>query len=235
MGRRIMTQEIVDRLLESFAADPGCFSRASRIAGVSHRTAKRAWTLGWPDLGIPPMSETIAEQQAAARALAERKAVAEVEAARDAKKELRVDAALNAARDREREGQIARAARDNALALQAISMNLAKKGHNIVQNLSDKELNKLSAPQKLKALKTMAEFNEKAATVADKAITLHRLIMGEPTGHVAHTHNHSHAHAHVAVPPDQMVSVIARAQKAVESARKRGILNVKAIDKKTGT
>lgn len=225
MSNRVIDKEFVDSLVDAFAAAPGNYSAAAKAVGCDHRTAKRAWAIGWPKKGIPPISQTIARQQEAARALAQRKASAEVEATRDAQKAIKMEAAIDSAKDREREGQIARLARDNAMGLQAVSLNLAKKGHNIVQNLTDEELNAMSPAAKLKALKTIAEFNEKAAVVADKAITLHRLIMGAPTATVQHNHTHQGAVAHVHVTPNEMVSVIKRAQEAVERATEAGIID----------
>ena len=229
MSARAITKEFVDAVVLAFAASPGNAAAVAAQVGCDHRTAKKAWSQGWPKYGVPPVSETIAEQQAAARALANRNANAKVEGTRDAQKEIKIEAALHAAKDREREGAIARAARDNALALQAVSMNLVKRGHIMTQNMSDADLQALPVSAQLKALKTMAEFAEKAAICADKAITLHRLIMGEPTEHVAHEHRHEHNHEHVHTAPADMVAVIARAQVAVERAKAAGILDAEVL------
>lgn len=228
MGGRVIDKAFVDGLLDAFAAKPGNAAAAAAQCKCDHRTAKRAWALGWPKYGIPPLSETIAAQQVAARALANREETAALEGNRDAHKQLKIEASMHAAKDREREGQIVRATRDSALALQAITMNLAKRGHILTQNITDAELQELTISGRLKALKTIAEFAEKAANTAEKAINLHRLIMGEPTSFIAVEHTHEHAHVHVS--NDEMVAVIARAQGAVERAQEAGILEAVVVD-----
>ena len=126
------------------------------------------------------------------------------------------------AREREQDGQIARGAKGNALAALAASAQLLKRGLKISQDLTVEDLAGLPPRDRIRTLKVIAEFNREAVAAAEAAIKLERLILGEPTETVRHEH------AHVHVTPEDMAATIAKASRAVERARERGVLDVDA-------
>jgi hypothetical protein len=137
---------------------------------------------------------------------------------------LAVEARTDAAKELDHDGQIARTAKHNALAALATGANLMKRGYELSKNLSDEELQGLTPLQRIKALKTISEFQRNAADCADAAVRLERLILGEPDAHVEHEHKHVHVH----VPAADMVATIDRANAAVQRAVERGIIDVDA-------
>ncbi len=46
-GKREITPDLYNRLVEAFRLKPGIYTFAARVCGVEHRTAKRAWMRGW--------------------------------------------------------------------------------------------------------------------------------------------------------------------------------------------
>ncbi len=222
MGRRVIDKPFVDKLTDAFSAHPGNASAAAKSAGCDHRTARRGWAVGWPAAGFRPISEVVAERQQAARALALQRSEDARTADFQAAEAIAERARLDMAREREQDGQIARGAKGNALAALATSAQLLKRGHKISQDLTADELAGLPVRERIKALKVIAEFNREATNAAEAAIKLERLIMGEPT----ETVRHEHAHVHVSA--EDMAATIAKASRAVERARERGVLDVEA-------
>lgn len=225
MARRTIDKDFVDRLTEGFAAHPGNASAAATFAHCDHRTARRGWAIGWPKQGFRPIMEVIAERQQAARALAVQRQADAREADYAAAQAIAEKARLDAARSTEEEGRIARGARNNAVAALMISQNLLKAGLKISQDLTEQELKSLKPSERIKALKVIAEFNREAVSAAEASIKLERLIMGEPTERVEHKHEHTVTVA----TPTEMVDMIDRANRALDRARQRGIIDATAV------
>jgi hypothetical protein len=127
-----ITRGQYEALVEAFRERPGVVAHAARRAKVTHRTAKRAWEIGWerPDWARP-ISEEIKTDQVAARAkLKAEQAKAEEQVAR-AKEgaELREKnklARLDAAEERSREAQAVRASLSTSLTMLANLGSLSK-------------------------------------------------------------------------------------------------------------
>lgn len=224
MGRRAITQEFYDSLVEGFARHPGSAAAAARWAKCDPRTARRGWAVGWPHDGFKPVSEAIADRQTAARAVLSERAGDEREAARDAAHDLTIRARTDAAKERAQEGQIVRTAKHNALAVASTAAILAKRGFKLAQDLTDEELGALTVMQRLKALRDIAEFNRAVALTSEQAIKLERLVLGEPTN------IEEHRHVHAVVASKDMADTIERASAALDRARKVGVvIDVEAI------
>lgn len=229
MGRRVITREFYDGLVEAYAAHPGNAAAASRAAGCDARTAKRAWAIGWPAYDFArPIKEVVRERQEAARALTVQReqaaAQAAIEGTRDSVMALRTQAELDKAKSMADDAQLAKGAKQNALAAAATAMNLLRRGFKISEGLTEEELHKLPPLQRINALRTISGFARDAVECADAAVRLERLILGDPTEVV------QHQHVHVSVTPNEMASVVSRAQAAVERARAAGIIDVTATD-----
>ncbi len=70
MAGRRLTKETWELLVEGFRKWPGKHTKAGKVAGTHHSTAKRAWTGGLTSypFGQIPIHRIIAEEQAAAKA-----------------------------------------------------------------------------------------------------------------------------------------------------------------------
>lgn len=222
MARRVIDKGFVDKLTDAFARAPANASAAAKLAGCDHRTARRGWAVGWPKQGFRAISEVIAERQQAARALAMQRQADERQAEFSAAEQIAERARLDMAREREQDGQIARGAKGNALAALATSANLLKRGHKISQDLTAEDLAGLPPKDRIRALKVIAEFNREAVAAAEAAIKLERVIMGEPTDVIRHEHAHVHVEA------KDMAATIEKANRALERAKQRGIIDTDA-------
>lgn len=222
MGRRVIDKGFVDKLTEAYGRAPGNASAAAKAAGCDHRTARRGWAVGWPKQGFRPIQEVISERQQAARALALQRDADSRQADYQAAKDIAERARLDAAREREQDGHLARTAKNNALAALATGANLLKRGFKISQDLRDEDLQELPPKDRVRALKVIAEFVREATAAADAAVKLERLIMGEPDMVV------QHQHAHVHVEAKDMADTIAKANRALERAKERGVLDVES-------
>lgn len=80
-GRRAITRQFYDLLVEGFRQNPGNFTRAAKFAGCDPRMSKRGWEEGWQKWrGLAfarPIREIIAEEEADAQQVAARKAAEE--------------------------------------------------------------------------------------------------------------------------------------------------------------
>lgn len=63
-----ITREKYDKLLEAYRDQPGNASTAARSAGVTRKTATRAWRTGWPKRKWPPIRTVLEEEVRLARA-----------------------------------------------------------------------------------------------------------------------------------------------------------------------
>ena len=72
MSRRAYTEETHGRLLEAFRAQGGRpnFNAAARVVGCQNKTARRAYMVGWPEKGMPPITTLLEDERLGRRALA---------------------------------------------------------------------------------------------------------------------------------------------------------------------
>jgi hypothetical protein len=85
-------------LLAAFVEAPGNVSGAARAASCHNDTARRAWEHGWPEQGLAPIHQVLAEQFTTTRALRAEKQAAEaaLEEARQAANEKLAEAEAKA-------------------------------------------------------------------------------------------------------------------------------------------
>ena len=221
-----MTLQRYTRICEAFEQAPGNFSWVVNRTGSDTITVRRAWLKGWPDKGFKPCSEHVQEQQEAARALAQQRREDARDADKDAAEKIASVARLDVAKEREKEGQVARLARNNALALLATAAQLAKTGFEVAKNLTPEDILGMPVRERVRALKVIAEFNSETVKLAEKAVALERTIMGEPE---VILHSHRHEHTVVQENPEDVGAMVERASKAVQRAKDRMAIDVKAL------
>lgn len=63
MTPRTYTRELYNKLLEGYRGAPGVHTKAARYAGVGWRTAKRAYTQGWPQVAWGKAIELVLREE----------------------------------------------------------------------------------------------------------------------------------------------------------------------------
>lgn len=191
MAKRAITDEVYNSLLNEFRLDPSHPYTVAKKAGVAPRTAMRAWELGWPGKGFPPIKETIEAEQQKARAMA----MAHHAARKATSQKERDDAIEHAAKVRLEEGQIVRLVRGSSLQALTVAVGLTGSARKLTKQLTDKidalaslpagDPAQLTTNQGLHMLKQIADLNRSINICAREALELERLHMGEPTSTVA--------------------------------------------------
>lgn len=83
VGKRAMTPELFNDLIRAFRLQPGIYSAAARASGCAHKTAKKAWLVGFPPKGFKPIKELMETERSQ---IAAHVALAEGEEAMEARK-----------------------------------------------------------------------------------------------------------------------------------------------------
>lgn len=134
MGRRALTEDIYDRLLETFRRVGNHPHEVGRAVGVDYRTAVRAWTLGWPKKKLESIQQVIEREQLYARAEIQAK-VRERQAVEDRKRQ---EASENAAKARAQEGQMVQLARVSALQALTVESQLVSSARQLSTMLKER-------------------------------------------------------------------------------------------------
>lgn len=241
MPKRPITKELFQRLIESYRSAPQNHKRAAELAGCDGRTAKRAWELGFSwareESGARrPIREIIAEEQELARARLdeERLVVAKQAAVEEAqrKAEIREKAARDATDARVQEAQLVRLARTASLqllgTLTRVSTGAAKVGEHIARSLDElasvdpatqlpKKLTALEMSALTRLMNSLTTSLRQANEAASRAMEMERTLLGEPSKIIGHVH--------VDLDMNEAADRIAVAQRAIDRARAKGIID----------
>jgi len=200
-GRRAITRDMWDALVAQARQTPGMYKIMARAAGLTERTVKLAWTLGFtygPKEFRRPIKDIIAEEQQIARARLQEQEQETMRQAAEAEARRRTEIAEKDRKDRTesrvQEGTMVRAARGNLLALYAMSAPIASKlaqlGKNVAASLEaytglgpdgkpkQMTLAEISMVTRLWNTYTMGQrqLNEAAA----RSMEMERLLLGQP-------------------------------------------------------
>lgn len=222
-GRRKLTRELYDALLQGYRSAPGNATRASAVAGCDHRLASRTWAEGWR--GLPwarPIRDVLAEEAQDARALAAR-ALREAEAARVRASE---DARAESVEALAQERAILRAARSDVLAVLVLAAELVPSMRVLTRVVSealrpgaDGSLPAIQPSAALGMLTRHASLVSKGLGAAETILALSRLDRGESTQRVEVT---------LGVPDDlpleAALTELASVEDTLREARARGLL-----------
>lgn len=189
MGSRAITPDLYERLVSAFRQDTN-IAKASRVAGCSQPTAKKAWHKAWPRKGFKPIADVMREEQIAARA----KLAAEHAARLASQQKEREDARQQAIQSRQQEGQMIVLGRTNALQATAVAGGLLKGARALaaeVQKQLDDESKKapadrMPAGQRLALIQRILACHESVVRAAHEQMRMERLFLGQPTDIIAH-------------------------------------------------
>jgi hypothetical protein len=224
----IVDEDKWHQLLEAFRHAPGKTTEVSKACGCSSTTAKRAWDIGWPDRGWPPIKAVIEDEGLLARAERIKKQQAEALIEREEllakqaqlEQEARIKAREDAVVARTQEAQMVALSRANTIALQTAAARLMRAGVREAKSL-DEELEKgvvtMTPFERTKFISAVAYLNESAVRAAKINIEMERQLLGEPTEVIG-----------VAVKDmtlDDAARTVVVASRALKRAAKRGMVD----------
>jgi len=191
MGRRAITEDVWQDLVDGWRQNPHSASAAARYAGTTAKTAQKAWENGFPQKGWIPVKIIMEQEKVKARAML----LAE-EAARTAvQQKEREDAIKQAAQTRVQEGQIVQVLRGTSLAAVSEGAQLASAARqlaawvqaqmklildSIANGSTTAEAAGLTVEKALARLDRISVIMERIARFALTAMQAERLHMGEP-------------------------------------------------------
>lgn len=185
MPKARISKEQHDLLVEAFRERPGVALHAAARAGVTYRTAKRAWDPGWPDPGwATPIRQLFEDEERSARAiLASEQALQAKESAQI--REERALARFDAARERAREAEGVRAALSNSLSLMANLAAFSRASIELSQKAAGQLLDEVAKGQvpwreAVLFLTKLSLVGERATSQLKETMTAIRLHLGEP-------------------------------------------------------
>lgn len=187
MGRRQITIDDFDALIEAYRMMPDNHLHASQWSGVARATAKRAWERGYPGFYAGKSIKQLFDEEAKD---ARRRLLAEQALARDAAEQERLDARRQAILARAEEGQMVGIARKVALGGTVTAATLGQMAQRMAreaQQLLEVELAKPLADREL-GVTALVKLSERIAKVQKQVIEtdhevmrLERLYLGQPT------------------------------------------------------
>ncbi|OHD23812.1 MAG: hypothetical protein A2Y38_17130 [Spirochaetes bacterium GWB1_59_5] len=234
-GRRALTRQMFDKLVEAYREAPGQHKFAGRNAGVFHTTAKKAWDDGWPTFswGTVPIKEIIRQEQTIARARA-----AEIDAARqEAAKRNAADAAVrgqelavqvavdrekvrqDAIKSRTEEAQAVRLARGNSISTMASLNRLLRSTGELVKGAEKRisENKDMTPLQVVKFAKDVSQAVKQTAEATHTAMQMERLLLGDNNGAMNDLP--------IDMSPEEAANEIKAAQAALTRAEALGLLD----------
>lgn len=188
-GKRSITREKYDALLDAFRRHGENFKAVAEDVGVHWQTAKRAWAKGWHEQKSKPwalpINGVIAKEQIEARAALAREKDLLVNDHRIARQDqLReaIEAGFTDLVDsRSKQGKVIRAARDNSIAALIVSQKLLKAAiplaDQIVAQLTDPAL---TVFERMRLMRQIVRFGSDAVEIAQIADEMERRALGEP-------------------------------------------------------
>lgn len=188
MPRRPITNQMYDKLLESFRAYPGEYARAARAAGCDPRTAARGWRLGWvkQNKAWAAISAVIEQEQLSARARVQEATAAEADRARTA---IAIDEAADrdkakadAIEARGQEAQMVRLLRaDVTQTLASVARTLPgmqKWATAVAKQMNERDPNDIREATRM--LEALSRVTERVAAAADRCMAMERRLLGQP-------------------------------------------------------
>lgn len=170
-----------DALLAAFRQAPGNIALAARTANVDWATAKRAWLVGWPRRrGMSAPIKEVLENELEAARTKRLKLQAHAQAMEE---ERLVQERLHAIKAREQEAQGAEVTRQNAVNLAVVAAKLTVMVDGLVEDLRQRQKTNttpLSVEEVSKLVRLAASTTATAARVVQAALTVQRVVTGNP-------------------------------------------------------
>lgn len=213
MGRRTLTKELYESIVEGYREAPGNFTHAARCAGIGWAAAKKAWEIGWPErTWAPPIKDIIAKEMEIARL--KRIEAEEEQAERDkiSRQKLRDDAVKTA----EQEARAVVQARGNAMGLSSVISKLLLGSLPLADRIKDElEKGSYTPQQALKIFVNMAYIVRQGTEAIRLALEMERTRLTEPI--------HDSLLKDIEnITPGEAVKQLESVQRTIERAKKLG-------------
>ena len=185
MAYRTIDREMYDKLIVAFREYGENYSKVARVVGVGPRTAKKAWSDGWPRRKFKAIKDVVGDDQLAARSAIEqsqRLAISERE-------QMLEEARENAIKARKQEGQMTQMARGGAINVLAAALKLLKTTGPLVRELEDEIYTELGKPKEertlgigkmMEVLERIGRYTQQGSSLAEVSMRLERLYLGAP-------------------------------------------------------
>jgi hypothetical protein len=213
--RRVITQEKYNRLLEAFRTRPGKIMYASRVAGVDRRTARRAWSKGWPTL--PPIEQVLDHEREQALIRAQTLADKAMERVQDEREALQKRAIAVTSE----EIRVVDRARSNAIKLLEAMASVTRSSELLTKRVAEvleATASEISPATCLKLLEQLARIQKQAIEAGDLVIKMERVRNGSPSELLDEQAKDDDASI------EESAGKIARAARALQRARELGIV-----------
>lgn len=178
----MISREKWDALVEAFRRRPGNKAAAAKAAGVTRKTAIRAWDRGYLNTAewAEPIKDVLAREQVIARARLARVAAGEEMATAVAEA-----ARLDASAQRREEAAIVRESRVGSMVLlrtvSQLAVSVQPLIHRLAAILDDRASDpNTTAEEILEVLEQVGRFARDANRCGETAVRLERLMLGEP-------------------------------------------------------
>jgi hypothetical protein len=240
MSKRAITPELFNDLIRAFRLQPGVYSAAARVSGVTHKTAKKAWLEGWPNKGFKPIKDQMEAERSQVRAHV---ALAEGEEAMAVRKEILEE--MERGIDGHLEGEASKVyamevkmeeARmlggirglitsnvDSLRALAGASEGLATKLAQSIRTHVDSEeelvFGTVEYNRAQRAFRGVAMAARDISTAVKTTIEAERLHIGEPTEIVGHKDLD-------AMTIEELMEEIAQADESITAGERRGLIAI---------
>jgi hypothetical protein len=191
-----ITEPIYEILIQAFREKtPPSITYASKKAGVAFITARRAYRVGYPKKGWPPIHQVLLEEQQAARSGVTPVVEAEANkrrehAEREADRKFREQeqARQDVVKSRRQEAELVRAQRGNLTALVATTAK-ALKGlwqqadylQEMIASGKGPDGKPMNVEQRLDMGVKLARMTKEASSASMEVVKMERLLLGEPT------------------------------------------------------
>lgn len=224
MANNTISRKTYEKLVQAFREDPNNVSAASRHAGCSRPTARKARDSGWPDAGWAPIRQVLERDRVEARAALEQQACREREQVAERRRQEQVDVAAtkDAAGSHAREVLMVRACRENVLGYQA-GVNDLLHGQRQLAKMIREEIEKRAKENKplpmREAVRMMASIGaslRQGNEAAILAMRMERLLVGEPEALLGVSD----------MTASQAVAEVGKAQRALQRAARKGLICV---------
>lgn len=227
-GNRL-TQQTYDSLTQQYRERPAAHHLVAANCGINWRTAKRAWEVGYPQHGWPPISEVVAEEQVIARArvveLEQEVHQQRADRAREIERSKRENReALSLQRERARqdaieartqEAQAVKVGRQNAIALLAAQNKLIRGSLKLAERMQEQlEQEKLELRPSIKVMGELSRAVNQATEAAQRVIQMERLLIGAPTEIIGHVGSD-------AMSIEEAVDLLEQSERVLNNLRRR--------------
>lgn len=180
VNRRLITQEIWQKLLDHYRLNPGDHTGAAKAAGVGYGTARKAWDEGYKRRADrPAIREIVAKETQELRGeLSDLRRLTTKDRAIRAKK-----AENDVTDDRALEARLLRTARGNALMSMAVSQNMLKMALVLTQRLSnmlDDPAHTFTPGQIVRLVGSILRSNHAALEAAGVTTRMQKDMLGGP-------------------------------------------------------